>query len=89
MLEVAAIEGQPDESEVVFEPVDEIRVMFNKHIDPATFTADDITLAVQGRKLDLADLTIATDDNKTFTLGLAKINETIPSGYNVLTVATA
>ena len=89
MLEVAAIEGQPDESEVVFEPVDEIRVMFNKHIDPATFTADDVTLAVQGRKLDLADLTIATDDNKTFTLGLAKINETIPSGYNVLTVATA
>ena len=78
MLEVAAIEGQPDESEVVFEPVDEIRVMFNKHIDPATFTADDVTLAVQGRKLDLADLTIATDDNKTFTLG--PVSLTVPGG---------
>lgn len=89
LLEVAAIEGQPAESEVVFEPVDEIRVMFNKQVDPATFTTDDITLAVQGRKLDLSEMTLATDDNKTFTLGLARINETIPSGYNVLTVATA
>ncbi len=88
LLEVAAIEGQPAESEVVFAPVEEIRVMFNKHIDPATFTTDDITLAVQGRKLDVSEISIATDDNKTFSLGLAKVNETIPSGYNVLTVAT-
>ena len=63
--------------------------MFNKAIDPKTFTTDDITLAVQGVKQDVLKVSISTKDNKTFNIDFSQINETIGNGYFVFTVQTS
>lgn len=89
LLEVASIEGTPTEGEIAFQPVEKVNVMFNKHIDPATFTADDIQLAIQGKEQDGKKIQISTEDNKTFTLDLTAINETAENGYYTLTIQTA
>ena len=89
LLEVASIEGTPAEGEIAFQPVEKVNVMFNKHIDPATFTADDIQLAIQGKEQDGKKIQISTEDNKTFTLDLTAINETADNGYYTLTIQTA
>lgn len=89
MLEVASIEGVPEEGSLSVEPVDSIKVVFNKYIDPATFTTDDLSLAVQGVKQDVSMVTISTDDNKTFVLDMSVLNEQIGNGYFVLTVKTS
>lgn len=86
-LEVASIEGVP--TEVAFKPVETIDVMFNKHIDPSTFTADDITMSVQGESLDASLIGISTEDNKTFRLNLGRLNAVAGNGYYMLTVQTA
>ncbi len=86
-LGVASIEGVPEE--VAFEPVDSLDVMFNKHIDPATFTADDLSLSVQGESIDPSPIGISTDDGKTFRLDLSRLNETTGNGYYMLTVQTS
>lgn len=88
-LSVASIEGVPQEGSLTAAPVDVVKVMFNKYIDPSTFTVDDISLAVQGVKQDLSAVTITTDNNKTFTLDFSALNATIEGGYFVLTVQTA
>lgn len=89
LLEVASIEGTPAEGTIASSHVDKVNVMFNKHIDPATFTADDMSLTVQGKKQDMSLVEITTEDNKTFTLNLAELNKTAANGYYVLTVQTA
>ena len=86
-LGVASIEGVPEE--VAFEPVDSLDVMFNKHIDPATFTADDLSLSVQGESTDPSPIGISTGDGKTFRLDLSRLNETTGNGYYMLTVQTS
>lgn len=86
-LEVAAIEGVP--TGVADSHVDTVNVMFNKVIDPATFTADDITLNVQGVRQNASLIELSTDDNKTFTLDLTELNKQAGNGYYVLTVQTA
>lgn len=89
MLEVASIEGVPEEGSLSVEPVDSIKVVFNKYIDPATFTTDDLSLVVQGVKQDVSMVTVSTDDNKTFVLDMSVLNEQIGNGYFVLTVKTS
>lgn len=89
LLEVASFEGIPEEGSLSIEPVNNIRVVFNKNIDPATFTTDDISLAVQGVKQDISLMSVSTDDNKTFMLDLSPLNENIGNGYFVLTVNTS
>ena len=89
LLDVESIEGIPDEDDIAVDPVNEITVNFNKQINPATFTSDDLTLAVQGVKQDLSHMTIATEDNKKFELNLSKLNEQLGNGYYTLTVHTA
>lgn len=54
LLEVASIEGVPEEGSLSVKPVNNIKVVFNKNIDPATFTTDDISLSVQGVKQDVS-----------------------------------
>ena len=89
LLEVVAIEGVPAEGTLCTSPVESVNVVFNKYIDPSTFTTDDITLAVQGEKQDVSSVAISTEDNKTFKLDFAEINKTVGNGYFVLTVQTA
>lgn len=89
LLDIASIEGVPEEGSISFEPVNNIKVMFNKYIDPSTFTTDDISLAVQGSKQEVNSVIISSDDNKTFTLDFSALNENVDNGYFVLTVSTS
>lgn len=89
LLEVASIEGVPAEGTVAYSCVEAVKVMFNKHIDPATFTSEDITLSIQGKKQDMSLVGITTEDNKTFTLDFTELNKTAGNGYYVLTIQTA
>ena len=71
--------------------VDELTVTFTKPIVPETFTAEDITLGVQGEKQNLETMTITPqgNDNQTFKLDMSALNANLPNGYYVLTVQTA
>ena len=89
LLAVASIEGVPGDGSLSVEPLKSLNVMFNKAIDPKTFTTDDITLAVQGVKQDVLKVGISTKDNKTFNIDFSQINETIGNGYFVFTVQTS
>ena len=89
LLAVASIEGVPGDGSLSVEPLKSLNVMFNKAIDPKTFTTDDITLAVQGVKQDVLKVNISTKDNKTFNIDFSQINETIGNGYFVFTVQTS
>lgn len=89
MLEVASIEGAPAEDEVATQPVNTLKVMFNKYIDPATFTSEDIQINVQGKEQDSQLVKISTEDNKTFVLDLTQLNASAGNGYYTLTVQTS
>lgn len=89
ILEVASFENVPEEGSLSTEPLEHVKVIFNKTVNPSTFSSEDISLAVQGVKQDISSIGISTDDNKTFTLDLTGINETIGNGYFVLTVNTS
>ena len=89
LLAVTSIEGVPAEGDIAIEAVDEITVNFNKQIEPTSFTKDDLTLAVQGVKQDVSQITISSEDNKKFGLNLSKLNEQLGNGYYTLTVQTA
>lgn len=89
VLEVAAIEGIPAEKEIAKSPVETVKVMFNKPIQPETFTSEDLSLTIQGVKQNMEQISISTTDNKTFTLDLSEVNKIGGNGYYVLTVQTA
>lgn len=89
MLEVASIEGAPAEDEVATQPVNTLKVMFNKYINPATFTSEDIQINVQGKEQDSQLVKISTEDNKTFVLDLTQLNASAGNGYYTLTVQTS
>ena len=89
LLEVAAIEGVPEEGSLSVEPVNGIKVVFNKSIDPSTFTVDDISLSVQGVKQDVRSAVLSTDDNKTFSLDFSALNKNVGNGYFLFTVNTS
>lgn len=89
MLEVASIEGAPAEDKVATQPVNTLKVMFNKYIDPATFTSEDIQINVQGKEQDSQLVKISTEDNKNFVLDLTQLNASAGNGYYTLTVQTS
>lgn len=89
MLEVASIEGAPAEDEVATQLVNTLKVMFNKYIDPATFTSEDIQINVQGKEQDSQLVKISTEDNKNFVLDLTQLNASAGNGYYTLTVQTS
>lgn len=86
-LEVIAIDGVPET--VAHSHVELVYVMFNKEVDASTFTADDITLSVQGEKQDANLIGISTEDNKTFILDFTELNKTTGNGYYVLTIQSS
>lgn len=89
-LEVSSITGMehPDYP-VRMEDVNQVNVKFNKAVKPETFTAQDVTLTVQGEKQDLSSVQFATADNTSWTLDFTALNQQLPNGYYVLTVQTA
>lgn len=89
-LEVSSITGMehPDYP-VRMEDVNQVNVRFNKAVKPETFTAQDVTLTVQGEKQDLGSVQFATADNTNWTLDFTALNQQLPNGYYVLTVQTA
>ena len=89
-LEVKSITGMehPDYP-VRMEDVDKVNVQFNKAVKPETFTADDVTLTVQGEKQNLSSVQFDTKDNTTWTLDFSTLNKQLSNGYYVLTVQTA
>lgn len=89
LLGVASVDGVPKEGSLSTEPIEKVKVVFNKYIDPSTFTTDDISLAVQGVKQDVGSVGISTEDNKSFTLDFSLLNESVGNGYFVLTVNTS
>lgn len=89
ILEVASVEGVPAENEIARSPVETVKIMFNKPVQPETFTSEDITLTVQGVKQNAELISVSTTDNKTFTLDLKEINKVCGNGYYVLTVQTS
>ena len=86
-LAVESFAGVPEDGGVVKSQVKSVNVTFNKPIDVSTFTADDVSLACQGSKVDLSSMTITKVGEAEFTLGLNEA--TAGDGYYVLTVQTA
>ena len=89
VLEVRTIGPVPAEGQIAEADIETLTVDFNKEIDAATFTGDDITFAVQGVKQNASQIGISTEDNKSFTLNMRTLNATLPNGYYTLTVQTA
>lgn len=86
-LDVVKIEGVPeDEDELVTEVVPQMTVVFNKPINPATFTRDDIVLRFEGEKktTDLP-ITKAIDNDSIFYLNTSALTD---NGYYALQVKT-
>ena len=87
ILEVESFPDQPDPEVVTTRQVKELKVRFNKPIDPQTFTTVDITLICQGKHLPLDKVTITRVTDTDYTLGIAAVTQA--DGYYVLTVQTA
>ena len=86
-LAVKEYVGVPKEGTVASEPVKTLTVRFNKAIDAATFTADDVTLQCQGKQLDVSKIVITKENDTDYMLNLEAV--TGGDGYYVLTVQTA
>lgn len=85
-LLVEAISGIPVEGKVANEPVTNVQVRFNKAIEPASFTADDITLVCQGISSDTQSIIINQVDETEYALNLSPL--TTNDGFYVLTIHT-
>jgi pimeloyl-ACP methyl ester carboxylesterase len=86
-LEVESFSGVPEEGSLASTPVSQVEVIFNKPIDPATFTVDDISLACQGEKVNTDGIVITQVSDRKFALNLSSV--TVNDGYYVLIIQTA
>ena len=87
VLEVEDFVGVPTGDEVLTESLTEITVQFNKPIDAATFTTDDLTLNCQGKAQDVSKIVINQVSDTEYRLNLSALS--VFNGYYVLTVQTA
>jgi len=75
-------------SPVTSTQVQQLTVVFNKHIDPATFSFEDLTLTFQGGpNISTAAIKIVQIDTATFTIDLSAV--TTGNGFYNLTVQAA
>ena len=86
VLEVETFLGVPASDVELIEPLEEITVRFNKDIDAASFSADDITLTCQGISQDVSQIIISPLNDKEFKLNISEL--TAENGFYVLTVQT-
>ena len=87
-LEISSFNGVPAEGVVLDKPLDTLTVTFNKTINPTTFTSEDLTLTVEGKKMDISPIVLTTKDNQTFIIDLSKVIDNMQNGYHVLSVQT-
>ena len=87
VLEVEGFVGVPASDEVLTESLAEITVQFNKPIDAATFTTDDLTLNCQGKAQDVSKIVITQENDSIYKLDVSSLS--VFNGYYVLTVQTA
>lgn len=85
VLEVESFGGIPTGD--IHSALTEILVTFNKPINTATFTADDLSLYCQNTKVDLSQLVIEPVSDTQYKLDLSLLPPR--DGYHVLTVQTA
>lgn len=85
-LMVEAYEGVPAEDIEFNGALSEVTIHFNKSINDATFTVDDLTLYHEGVKVDVSAATITKIDGQTFKLNLG--TATSQEGYYALMVNT-
>ena len=85
-LEVKKFSGVPVDDSYTRIPVDTVTVAFNKPIDSATFTTDDIKMLFQGTEVDLASVTITKVNAMTYKLYIGEL--TSLDGYYTITVNT-
>lgn len=86
-LAVEAYEGVPEEGVNADAPIETLQVKFNKPIDEASFTTEDIKLFHNGTALDASVIGISKVDAQTFSLSLG--STTAQDGLYVLIVQTA
>lgn len=86
-LEIEGFTGIPEEGKVLTEQLKSVGVRFNKAIDAATFTTDDLRLTCQGKAVDASKIVIGKVSDAEFTLDIA--NAALENGYYVLTVQTS
>lgn len=87
VLEVESFVGVPANDVVVNEALKEVTVCFNKPIDAATFTTEDLTLNCQGKAQDVTQIVITQVSNTEYKLDISALSAF--NGYYVLTVQTA
>lgn len=87
VLEVESFVGVPASDEVLQESLTEVTVHFNKPIDAATFTTEDLTLNCQGKAQDVSQIVITQVSNTEYKLDISALSAF--NGYYVLTVQTA
>ena len=87
VLEVESFVGVPASDVVVKDALKEVTVCFNKPIDAATFTTDDLTLNCQGKAQDVSQIVITQVSNTEYKLDISALSAF--NGYYVLTVQTA
>ena len=86
-LEVQQYIGVPANGVVLTEPLTHVTVKFNKPVQATTFTIDDITMACQGKPVDVSSVAITALSHDMFELDLT--TATTEDGFYVLTVQTA
>lgn len=86
-LAVDTIIGIP-ENGLATNLVTELIVVFNKPINSATFTPDDITISCQGEALNAQLITITPQNERTYTIDLSKLYTVAGNGYYQLTIQT-
>lgn len=86
VLAVSAISGLPAADSFTREKIDTVLVSFNKPINPATFSTDDLTLLHEGVAQDLSTVQIVRVNEQTFKLAIDQL--TALNGYYSLSVQT-
>lgn len=86
LLAVESYSGVPAENEILVTPLQNVTVRFNKNVNSATFTTEDLTLNCQGVALDESKIKITKKSESEFDLDLSEVST--QEGYYVLTVKT-
>ena len=86
-LEVAGFTGLPAEGEVSTAEVTEVHVLFNKPVQPETFTPEDISLTCQGVRLNMSGVTISQVSDVEYAVNF--LGQTWANGFYVITVQTS
>ena len=83
-LDVKSIETVPQGDAIASDVLDELTVTFNKPIEPASFTRNDMVLRYEGEKLsDDILITKAADNDSIFTVKMSNVDR---NGYYTLQV---